>query len=104
MKCRDCMYSQGEIYKIRDIDCCTCSLTGRVMNADAESECSCFNLDLSEYDICYNCKYYGGVCDWGLFCSHPDMYYHLGKFFDVPCERYEKKVKNDTRRSRKNNP
>ena len=26
-----------------------------------------------------------------VFCSHKDMYHHLGKFSDEPCERYEKK-------------
>jgi hypothetical protein len=46
---------------------------------------------LSGYDICYNCKYYGGGGDWGLFCSHKGMYHHLGKFSDDPCDYYEKK-------------
>ena len=91
MKCKDCKYAQGSGYEIAGIKCCTCSLTRRVMNENAESECNCYNRDLSEYDICYNCKYYIGGGDWGLFCSHKDMYHHLGKFSDEPCERYEKK-------------
>ena len=91
-RCKDCKYAEGSNYKIQNIDCCTCSLTRRVMNANAESECNCFNRDLSGYDICYNCKYYGGGGDWGLFCFHKDMYHHLGKFCDVPCKRYERRT------------
>lgn len=69
----------------------TCKLTRYVVKADKDHDCSCFNRDLSEYDICFNCKYYIGGGDWGLFCSHKDMYHHLGKFSDEPCERFEKK-------------
>ena len=90
MKCRDCKYSNNETYVFAGKECCTCSLTRRVMNANAESECNCFNRDLSEYDICYNCKYYIGGGDWGLFCEK--HYHHLGKFSDEPCKDYEKKV------------
>jgi len=91
MKCKDCKYAKGTYYKIKDIECCTCSLTMLVMNANAEHKCNCYNRDLSGYDICYNCKYYGGGSDWGLFCSHDDMYHHLGKFSDEPCKRFERK-------------
>ena len=93
MKCKDCQYSYNDIHQFAGVECITCSLSKMVMNANVELECGCFNRDLSEYDICYNCKYYGGGGDWGLFCSHKDMYHHLGKFSDVPCSRYEKKVK-----------
>ena len=91
-KCKDCKYAVDGIYKIYDIDCCTCSLTRMVMNVNAESNCNCFNRDLSKFDMCYNCKYYIGGGDWGLFCSHEDMYQHLGKFCDAPCKRYERKT------------
>lgn len=91
-KCKDCKYAQDSSYEIARIECRTCSLTRRVMNANAESECNCYNRDLSGYDICYNCKYYIGGGDWGLFCSHSDMYHHLGKFSDEPCKRYERRV------------
>ena len=91
-RCVDCQYS-SDVYEIVGVECCTCSLTRRVMNANAESECNCYNRDLSEYDICYNCKYYIGGGDWGLFCSHKDMYHHLGKFSDEPCKRYERRSK-----------
>ena len=94
-KCIDCQYSHHEVYEIVGVECCTCSLTRRVMNANAESECNCYNRDLSKYDICYNCKYYIGGGDWGLFCSHKDMYHHLGKFSDEPCKRYERRSNND---------
>ena len=93
MKCRDCIYSHHYVYKLaKGMECCTCSLTNRIVDANAEHNCNCYNRDLSEYDICYNCKYYGGGVDGGLFCSHEDMYHHLGKFSDEPCEWYERKV------------
>ena len=94
MKCADCMYCQTSTWRTKDKTgmASDCELTHRVIfNALSDIECPCFNLDLSQYDICYNCKYYRGGGDWGLFCSHKDMYHHLGKFNDVPCERYEKK-------------
>lgn len=92
--CKDCMYSDP--FEIKNKDGTTkeylcCTLSNRVLPMDAHGNCGCFNVDLSEYDICYNCKYYGGGNDWGLFCSHKDMYHHLGNFNDVPCERYEKR-------------
>ena len=71
---------------------CTCSLTRRVKNENAERECNFYSRDLSKYDICYSCKYHIGGGDCGLFCSHKDIYHYLGKFSDEPCERYEKKV------------
>lgn len=90
-KCIDCKYSQDSGFEIAGTMCCICALTRRVIHANVESECNCFNRDLSTYDICYNCKYYIGGGDWGLFCSHKDMYHHLGKYFDKPCKRYEKR-------------
>lgn len=92
-KCKDCRYAlSGAInLKKNPVTITTCTLTSVVVLADKENECPCFNLDLTPYDICYNCKYYLGGGDWGLFCSHEDMYHHLGKFSDDPCERYEKK-------------
>ena len=93
-KCKDCKYAKDS-NKISNLEYCTCSLTRWVMKANAESNCNCFNKDLSKYDICYNCKYYGGGGDWGLFCSHKDMYHHLGKFSDEPCKRYERREPNE---------
>lgn len=93
MTCKDCIYSGHAVYRIGKLNCCDCFLTNRVVDAYKEHDCNFYNRDLSEYDICYNCKYYGGGGDWGLFCSHKDMYHHLGEFSDEPCERYEKKRK-----------
>lgn len=95
MKCKDCSHSEEPGYEIAGIECRTCSLTRQAMNANEEHNCNCYNRDLSVYDICYNCKYYIGGGDWGLFCSHKDMYHHLGKFSDVPCDRYESKPEED---------
>ena len=91
MKCQNCKYAQGSGYEIKNIKYYACSLTRQIMNEKAEFECNCYNRDLSGYDICYNCKYYIGGGDWGLFCSHKNMYHHLGKFSDEPCKWYEKK-------------
>ncbi len=85
-KCCDCKYYQ----KWRD-EYGSCSLTHHIVHREVDRDCSCFNRDLSEYDICYNCKYYGGGHDWGLFCSHKEKYHHLGKFNDNPCEFYQKR-------------
>ena len=91
-KCRDCQYAQigswqlkGKIYET-----CCCGLSRVVTLPDGEGNCTCFNRDLSKYDICYNCRYYRGGGDWGLFCSHKDMYHHLGRFDDDPCDYYVK--------------
>ena len=75
-------------------------LGGARIESDKDHDCSCFNRDLSEYSICYNCKYCIGAGDWGLFCSHKDishkdMYHHLGKFNDYACERFERKQEGD---------
>lgn len=83
--CRECRYNiPGDAYGC-------CSLTHHCVYQDKEHDCKLFNLDLSPYDICFNCKYYGGGNDWGLFCSHSGMYHHLGKFNDNPCEYYIRK-------------
>lgn len=80
-KCKDCKYEYAGSCTLRHVE----------VNAYTEHNCQCFNRDLSEYDMCYNCKYYGGGSDFGMFCSHEEMYNHLGKFNDEPCGYYEKK-------------
>ena len=87
-KCKDCQYVWDNT-AWNDIACC--SLTRVVVRPDIEADCPVFNKDLSEYNICYNCKYYVGGGDWGLFCSHKDTYHHLGKFNDEACECFERK-------------
>lgn len=90
MKCSGCIYCyESDSNEFKRLG--YCNLTYAVVNTDNEHDCSCYNIDLSKYDICYNCRYYGGGGDWGLFCSHKDMYHHLGKFNDEPCKYYEKK-------------
>lgn len=95
MKCRDCKYCQISNFKFKDksyTNAC-CSLSHYVVKPDISHKCEYFNKDLSEYNICYNCRYYIGGGDWGLFCSHKGMYHHLGNFNDEPCEYYTKKGK-----------
>ena len=97
MKCIDCKYCQisefefqGKSYKNA-----YCELSHLIIKVDKEHNCQCFNKDLSKYNICYNCKYYCGGGDWGLFCSHKKMYHHLGKFNDDPCNYYKKTKKRE---------
>ena len=94
MKCKDCQYlhtnpfkSNGKEYTISIYE-----LTHLVVKPDVEGECEWFNTDLSDQDICYNCCYYIGGGDWGLFCPHKDNYHHLGKFNDKPCKHYERRI------------
>ena len=97
MKCKDCKYCEISNFKFqgKSYSNACCLLSHRVIKPNIEHNCKCFNIDLSEYDICYNCKYYGGGGDWGLFCSHKEMYHHLGKFNDDPCGYYEKAKKRE---------
>lgn len=90
MKCKDCMYAVSLAFTSGAFNYACCTLTRRIVNPETEVRCNCFNRDLSEYNICYNCKYYIGGGDWGLFCEK--HYHHLGKFNDDPCKDYEKKV------------
>ena len=68
-----------------------CQLTNIIINPNTKTDCQYHNKNLSQLDICYNCKYYGGIGDWGLFCHHKDMYHHLGKFNDKSCENFERR-------------
>lgn len=98
MKCKDCKYCEISNFKFqgKSYSNACCLLSHRaIIKPNVEHNCKCFNIDLSEYDICYNCKYYGGGGDWGLFCLHKDMYYHLGEFRDEPCEYYKKAKKRE---------
>ena len=90
-KCKDCRYSETSTFKVKNSTVITtvCTLTSIVV--DPDTSCEYYNADLSGQDICYNCKYYLGGCDWGLFCSHKDNYYRLGNFNDGPCKHYERK-------------
>ena len=91
--CKDCRYSYTTSFEAKNntVTITVCTLTNIIVIPDKENYCECFNRDLSKYDICYNCKYYRGGRDWGLFCAHDKMYHHLGNFSDYPCDYYERK-------------
>ena len=96
--CKSCKYGQIGQFRVnagsgseKVNEWVTCELTNLVYTTDYVKECSCYNRDLSGYDLCYNCEYYLGGSDWGLFCSHKEMYNHIGKFNDSPCKYYIKK-------------
>lgn len=97
MKCKDCKYCEISNFKFqgKSYSNACCLLSHYAIKPNVKHNCKCFNIDLSEYDICYNCKYYSGGGDWGLFCSHKDMYHHLGTFNDKPCKYYEKAKKRE---------
>ena len=87
--CDTCKYCQkGEMpTKNGTYSYTMCSLTSVLMKPNGS--CEYCNKDLSQENICYNCKHYGGGHDWGLFCSK--HYNHLGMFNDEPCDDFEKK-------------
>lgn len=87
--CDTCKYCQkGEMpTKNGTYSYTMCSLTSVLMKLNGS--CEYCNKDLSQENICYNCKHYGGGHDWGLFCSK--HYNHLGMFNDEPCDDFEKK-------------
>lgn len=83
-KCSDCKYCWDTQHNLG-----TCSLTRMVVDANAEHDCLYHNLDMIGVNICYNCEFYRGGGDWGMFCSHKDMYLHIGNFNDRPCEYFK---------------
>ena len=86
--CNNCKYCQkGEMpFKNETYKYTMCELTHVLVKP--ENSCEYCNKDLSKENICYNCKYYGGINDWGLFCSK--HYNHLGSFNDKPCDKFER--------------
>ena len=92
MKCKDCKYHNTSTTSIknRPVTISCCDLTSHIVNSEAETACEFHNKDLSKSKICYNCKFYVGGHDWGLFCSHTTKYHHLGRFNDPACEYFLK--------------
>ena len=87
--CKNCRYvvETGHYYKGTDQQVLVCSLTNVTMKP--EGTCEYCNADLSNANMCYNCEYYNGGNDFGLFCGR---HYHLvGRFNDTPCDAYKKK-------------
>ena len=87
MKCRDCcnFVQEHDIYL-------SCRLTNICLKKDVEnveSKCEYFNNNMSEYDICLNCKHYLGGGDWGLSCGKD--YYKLVNALDKSCDEIERK-------------
>ena len=88
--CEYCRYvvKTGVIGQKTKQPICCCSLTSACVKSD--DTCEYCNKDLTGKDMCYNCKYYNGGHDCGLFCGR--LYHHLGAFNDEPCHFYERKV------------
>lgn len=88
--CKNCKYYEEESveYQGKRLFYSLCTLTS--ISVKPEGKCEYYNKDISQENICYNCKYYGGGNDWGLFCSK--HYNHLGRFNDKPCDDFEKEV------------
>ena len=92
MTCKDCRYYQGKI-EILTKTYHSCALTRMVVNGE---KCPLYNVDLSNSDICYNCKHYLGGNDWGLSCAK--HYNRLTEALHEVCEDFSRKDnKNEAR-------
>jgi len=86
IKCRDCKYCQTYKESIG-----TCTLTRSVIDADKEHNCQCYNRDLSEYDICYNCyRKEGKFGTIETYCDINDHYIGYVEFFEYWCRHWAK--------------
>lgn len=71
-------------------ECIQCELTNQVIMNQGAGSCNLYNKDLSEEDICFNCKYFLGGGDWGLACAK--HYHSLPVALDRMCEDGEWKI------------
>ena len=83
-KCEECSHFVHFFNIGNWTECVQCELTNRViMNYGAET-CDLYNKDISEEDICFNCKHFLGGGDWGLACSK--HYHSLPHALDKMCK------------------
>ena len=86
--CKNCNYCELEDMKFPDghkRPIHHCKLTNTLRNPNAS--CEYYNKDISDLDMCYNCKHYIGGGDWGLSCRKD--YYKLVQFNSKTCEHFE---------------
>ena len=84
----DCMHFRESI-KIGDKVCTICELTNTILKEKCYLECELYNLDLSDREICFNCKHFLGGNDWGLSCARE--YHRLTEALSPMCEEAEVK-------------
>lgn len=87
-RCEDCSHFQYD-YTMWEHQCIKCELTNTILKAESAETCKLYNKDLSEYDICVNCKYFGGGGDWGLACAK--HYHRLPHALDDACDDMERR-------------
>ena len=88
--CENCMYFTGKeeawgqtIYQ--------CALTNAILTG---KPCDLYNIDISKWKICYNCKHFLGGGDWGLACAK--HYRYLPEALTKACEDMERKERKPT--------
>ena len=82
-RCENCSHFRNNFTIGSRTDCVQCELTNRIMVSKSAETCNLYNRDLSEEDICFNCRHFLGGGDWGLACAK--HYHSLPKALDKMC-------------------
>lgn len=83
MECKNCKYYWAGGDKFPNV----CNIT-HLCNPKSCSIAS--DEEVDNMDICYNCRYWYGMGDWGLSCGK--NYYNCShNGFDKACEQFERK-------------
>ena len=85
--CEECSHFLSNLTIGSRTDCVQCELTNTIMVSEFAEFCKLYNKDLSEEDICFNCKHFRGGGDWGLACGK--HYHRLPRALDRMCEDAE---------------
>jgi len=81
-RCKDCCHFSS-YFVIGEKQCVRCDLTNTILVDKAAENCGLYNVNLDGQPICFNCKHFGGGCDWGLACRK--HYHALPKALDHMC-------------------
>lgn len=84
--CENCNHYK-ESFEFRGRNCIACELTNNIIVNEHAEKCSFYNKDMSEEDICFNCKHFIGGGDWGLSCAK--HYHKLTEALNKMCEDAE---------------
>lgn len=100
MKCNECRYYHvfkntaivrdekgNQILSVRYPECTMCKIT-HICNPESCNLNS--DEDVKNMSICFNCKHWMGMGDWGLSCSK-DYYNTSSNGFAKACENFERK-------------
>ena len=81
--CENCSHFKENVV-FCNRNCVVCELTNTIMVNESAQSCNLYNKDMSEEDICFNCKHFIGGGDWGLACAK--HYHRLPRALDKMCE------------------